>query len=114
VVLDPVAPTPAWDAFEEAVDIAYSLVRAGGDNSALWCPGDARVHRTPADIEERLVTVTATDGPRRHRRPYGGLPPGSPVSVSVGDDGEVIVRTDAGGPPILRVATTGRPAVAWR
>jgi uncharacterized protein (DUF58 family) len=92
VVLDPVTPADARDAFEEAVDVAYSLLRAAGGNCALWCPGDGRLRRTPAEIEDRLVTIRPVDGPRPVRRPPSGIPAAATVTVSVGNDGEVVLR----------------------
>jgi uncharacterized protein (DUF58 family) len=92
VVLDPVAPDDVRHAFEEAVDLTYSLLQAAGDNCALWCSGDGRLRRTPAEIEDRLLTIRAVDGPRPARRPPSGIPAAATVTVSVGNDGGVVLR----------------------
>jgi len=41
---------------------------------------------------DRLVTIHPVDGPRPVRRPPSGIPAAATVTVSVGNDGQVVLR----------------------
>ena len=98
IVLDPAAPaSPAGvEAFEVAVDLAYSLIRAAGTENGIGfcCAGDTRIRQTPADAQDRLLTLRSQPqkpGAGRHPVPVPGLAARNhtmpSVIVTAADDG---------------------------